>query len=321
MNEQILNICQVSLARDIEIIKENYDNFNLYYKNLRFHIICPKKEIETFKKELNKKNINIYEEDSILALEEFHNIFISLASNISYKNQFNERLKWYYQQILKISFVCEFIKNRKENMVIWDADTVLLKKINFFKSKNFSEIYGNIFEFHKAYFVTVKDILNHLPNYFVSSLNQFISITVDEWLFLEKIFNLKILKKESKSSVWISKIILSSIFLKHNNYNGSLFSEYELIGLSKLIKSAKKQKIILFLRAGLDGKLTRSQISICKIFNFLHVTYEHSHLNSNSIGMLNRNQNWLNFVKILIKNLFKFYLRKFRYEFLYYIKK
>ena len=32
MNEQILNICQVSLARDIEIIKENYDNFNLYYK-------------------------------------------------------------------------------------------------------------------------------------------------------------------------------------------------------------------------------------------------------------------------------------------------
>ena len=43
-----------------------------------------------------------------------------------------------------------------------------------------------IFEFHKAYFVTVKDILNHLPNYFVSSLNQFISITVDEWLFLEK---------------------------------------------------------------------------------------------------------------------------------------
>ena len=49
---------------------------------------------------INKKNINIYEEDSILAFEEFHNIFISLASNISYKNQFNERLKWYYQQIL-----------------------------------------------------------------------------------------------------------------------------------------------------------------------------------------------------------------------------
>ena len=32
-----LVICQVSLANNIPIIKENYDNFTRFYKNLMFY--------------------------------------------------------------------------------------------------------------------------------------------------------------------------------------------------------------------------------------------------------------------------------------------
>ena len=35
-----LNICQVALARDLPIIKENVKEFNKYYSNINFFIIC-----------------------------------------------------------------------------------------------------------------------------------------------------------------------------------------------------------------------------------------------------------------------------------------
>ena len=46
--------------------------------------------------------------------------------------------------------------------------------------------------------------------------------------------------------------------------------------------------------------------AIIKFLNFKHVTYEHSHPNKNSEGMLERNQTWLAFWGILIKSLSNF---------------
>ena len=76
-------------------------------------------------------------------------------------------------QILKITFSLNFIAKNKTGIIIWDADTIILKKINFFK-KGLSIKYGNFFEFHKAYYLTNKEILKDTPNYFISFLNQFI---------------------------------------------------------------------------------------------------------------------------------------------------
>jgi hypothetical protein len=45
-----LNICQVALARDLPIIKENIKEFNKYYSNINFFIICPSKELKIFSK-------------------------------------------------------------------------------------------------------------------------------------------------------------------------------------------------------------------------------------------------------------------------------
>ena len=48
------------------------------------------------------------------------------------KKDFENRLSWYYQQALKISFVIDFVNRFKKKVVIWDADTIILKKIKFF---------------------------------------------------------------------------------------------------------------------------------------------------------------------------------------------
>ena len=41
-SQKKLVICQISLANNIPVIKENYYNFNKLYNNLLFFIICLK---------------------------------------------------------------------------------------------------------------------------------------------------------------------------------------------------------------------------------------------------------------------------------------
>ena len=132
MQNEKINICQVSLARDISIVKENYFNFIKLYKNLKFYIICQNKDLSLFKSIFDFENCKIVNEDEILSLKDFRNIFTNLSKNLNYREEFEQRLTWYYQQVLKLSFAIDFIYKSKEKIVIWDADTIILKKINFF---------------------------------------------------------------------------------------------------------------------------------------------------------------------------------------------
>ena len=131
---------------------------------------------------------------------------------------------------------------------------------------------------------------------------------------------LKLNKNNNQTGSTISKIILQNIFKKHSVYNGSLFSEYEFIGISNYILQKKRQKPLFLLRSGLNGKLTNIQLKIARLVNVKHITYEHSHLNNLSQGMLERKQSWWSFIKIIFKDLIKFYLRNLRHTFNFYLK-
>tara|TARA_B110000483_G_scaffold29091_1_gene35267 strand:+ start:1250 stop:2227 length:978 start_codon:yes stop_codon:yes gene_type:complete len=315
-----INICQISLARDIPIILENYRFFKKFYTSFEITIICPNKEILEFKKKLNFKEFIIINEENIISFEEFSNIFEELSNGVEYQYLFRKRLNWYYQQILKLSHVLSFVKQKKENIIIWDADTIILNKINFFKGE-LSVKYGTLFEFHKAYYITNKSIIGDCPKYFISSLVQFIGLSVSEYDFLiNNIVDFDIFETKETISFQLSKIILRNIFSIHKMYNGSLFSEYELIGISNYMFRKSKQKAIFTLRGDLDGILSNSQILIARIFNVKHVTYEHTYPNLNSKGMLGRKQQWLKFIKILFKEFVKFNLRNLRHNFNYYYK-
>jgi len=314
----MLNICQVSLSRDIPLILDNYYSFKKFYKKFKIFIICPIKEIDEFKKKLNFKEFHFTSEDTVISFKEFNDIFEKLSVNLDFKGEFKTRLSWYYQQILKLSFIVDFVSIKKENIIIWDADTIILKKIDFFDN-NYSIKYGTLFEFHKPYFKTNEGMIGKNPDYFISSLVQFIGITTLECQHLVKNY-LKLNKNNNQTGSAISKIILQNIFKIHRAYNGSLFSEYEFIGISNYILQKKKQKPLFLLRAGLNGKLTNMQLKIAKLVNVKHITYEHSHLNNLSQGMLERKQSWWNFIKIIFKDLIKFYLRNIRHTFNFYMK-
>ena len=318
MLSEKLNVCQVSLAGNIPIIKRNYKNFCKFYDKPIFFIICPNKEFKIFKRNFNSNQIRIIKENSIISFGDFKKIFLNLSKKINYKNEFKKRLNWYYQQILKISFVCDYVKFNKKNMIIWDADTIILNKINFFNMP-YSIRYGSVFEFHRSYYITNKNIFGFLPNYFVSSLLQFMALTPKENFFLIKNLKKFMRKKNSKTSHWISKIVFKAIFKKHKIYNGSLFSEYELMGMSKLIYKNRQQKILIYLRNNLNGQLTNLQMRICKFLKFAHITYEHTYVNKRSRGMLKRNQTWFSFLKILLNRISNFLYRSAKHKLFYYL--
>lgn len=303
-SEDYLNICQVTLARDLPIIKENIIEFNKYYSNVNFFIICPLKEIEPFLK-IRENNIKIINEESIISFKNFKKIFLNNLKNASYFQEIQLRLNWYYQQVIKISFIMDFVKNNNKRMIIWDLDTIILKKINFF-IKDYSIKHATINEFFKAYYLTNKTIFGYLPNFFLSSLLQFASLTKLENEFLIKNLNNFILKNNFSTAEWISNIVSLAIYKTYQNYNGSMFSEYELIGMSNIFLTNNIQKIILTLRNNLNGKLTELQKNIARILGFYHITYEHSRKNTNSSGMLFRNQSWGSYFKILTKIFLKF---------------
>ena len=320
MNNTNLNICQVSLNRDIPLIIENYNNFKkLYNEEITYSIVCPHDQIDEFRKKLKFEKLNIIDEDAIIKFSNFKSIYNELNIKINYKDEFNLRLKWYYQQALKITFALNFIKNKNQNLVIWDADTIILKKIDFFKD-NVSVKYGNFFEYHKDYYETNKEIFDKVPKYFISFLNQFIAMSVSECNFFLNNYLKDDFEKKDLGLI-ISKLIFRSIFNKHKIYKGSLFSEYEFLGQSNYILNNVRQKPILFLRFGLNGKLTVFQNLLAKILGYRHVTYEHAHTSNNNLGMLNRNQSWIVFFKIIFKNLSKFYLKCIIHIFMYNLNK
>ena len=312
MNKSVLNFCQISLKNNIPIIIENYFELKKLYKNIKIFIVCPEKDFVEFKQKINFDEVSILSEEKIISFEIFKEIYEKNSKDILYKNNFESRLNWYYQQILKISFVLNFIKVKKENIIIWDADTLILKKIDFFFN-NSSIYYGTFNEFHNQYFETNKTILNFQEKFHISFLTQFASLTTDEGKLI--LDTLKLDNYDDKKLYLnLSELILKSIFKTHKIYNGSMFSKYELIGQINYENKLKKQKPILSLRFGLNGKLTNFQKFIAKILNFKHVTYENSHFKKESVGMLERKQTNTYFFFLILKNLIKFRIRNFRFN-------
>ena len=313
--KQKLNLCQVSLKGNIPIIIENHRKLKLFYKDFNIFIICPKKDLNLFKKKLKYSEFIIISEDQILSFSKFQKIFYKLSKKYKFKTLFKKRLSWYYQQILKLAFVFYFLKKDNKRIILWDADTVITKKINFF-SGDFSSKFGTFTEFHKSYFEINKVLLGQIPKYFISSVVQFGSITSFESKILMKKLKIKG-NKINEIANNLSTLIMREIFLMDASYNGSLFSEYELIGNFKILIKPEKQNMIASLRKGLKGILSSKQLYLLNLLNITNVTYEHTHKNTNSMGMLKRRVSWYDFIIVVFKTKLKFYYNLIKHNVLF----
>jgi hypothetical protein len=309
---KIINIVQISLKREFIIIKSNIESFkNLYPEfKLKFKLICPKKDIKYFKK-IENKDVEIISEDNLINKKKFRKIFLSY--NTKNNSIIKRRVNWYYSQCLKIIYI---LKNCKKNNILWESDSILIKKINFFnENKKNSVNYGNLYEFHQPYYNTNKIILKKLPNKFISGLNLFSAITVDENRFIKKKLEKYIPKYKMNIGRWIAHIISRSI-LESKNIDKSLFADYELLNITKMLKNKKKQKIIKFFRVYLQGFLNKNQIKLLKILNYKFITYEYYHRKIEKFSeFIKINQSWYQLTKIIVRQEFNLLKKYFKFIF------
>ena len=201
---------------------------------------------------------------------------------------------------------------------MWDADTIPLCKIEFFKN-NESALYGSLIEFHQPYFKTMETIFGTLPFKFSAFTVQFFTCTYTEVKFLESKLNQYCQKmKDMTIGHWIAKIVIQSTYETHKLMDDSFFSEQELVGLSAMLGGISTQLPISYLRWNFDGLLTPSQIFFVRILGFKHITYE-------NMGQLKgKKQSWINLIYLVRKEIYKqhpysllnFSIRKFILKFL-----
>lgn len=126
---------------------------------------------------------------------------------------------WYFQQLLKLGFVFHSGPSF-EHYIIWDADTILLRPLEFIDSRG-RMIFTKAEEYHAPYFANYRKLLGHEPRREFSFISQ--HIIVNKTILREMLA--KIESRIPGDDNWAWKIMRSL-----TGDDANLFSEYEVYG-------------------------------------------------------------------------------------------
>jgi hypothetical protein len=269
----------VCSASDIQTWRRTSLSLLEFIPSRHHAVIVPDNDISLFKT-LTDKKITVIPETAYIG-----DLKIRLAERMSNKN----RIGWYLQQFIKLAVLKEARSN--ENYLIWDADTVALRKIGFFERSGTVQFYVGT-ENHTPYFDTIKKLLG---------LDK-----VATFSFIAQTFPCK--------GIWAKEFFqyiedrcqdnyVNAIIDRANLNESSGFSEYETLGSFILnrfedqikIKSDKWLRTGPGLIGGIDN-LDRQPYKQL-LHEFDHVTFEHWH---EPFGTL-RNQSQ-EFIQQFLKN-------------------
>ena len=137
----------VCSAKDIETWKISSEFMLRNIESKNYLVVVPDDEVNLFRCVTDKK-INIVA-DSVYVGD----LRSKLLEYCSVKYEGAHRVGWYIQQFIKLSVLKE--SRSTENFLIWDADTVPLKKLRFFDAQGNVHFYvGN--EHHLPYFDSIR---------------------------------------------------------------------------------------------------------------------------------------------------------------------
>jgi hypothetical protein len=126
-----------------------------------------------------------------------------------------ERSGWYLQQFLKINAILDLVLSDDDYVLIWDSDTIPLKKLEFVEDSNAKRlIFYSGTEHHKPYFLTLKTVFG-----------------------IERVGNFSFIAQCLPTKVsWVREMLypfsdyVDSILKVIPGESSSEFSEYETIG-------------------------------------------------------------------------------------------
>ena len=132
------------------------------------------------------------------------------------------RSGWYIQQFLKMIY-CKICQDKY--YLIWDSDTIPVKKVNMFNNNNGKPFFDVKTEYHEPYFITMKNIFPELgKKYDYSFISEHMIINTK---LMKNMINRISNNKNLIGDTWYEKII-NCIDINHITWSG--FSEFETYG-------------------------------------------------------------------------------------------
>lgn len=198
-------------------------NYKILRKYLSFDnlILIGNEEVKNLVKELNDSKVKFKDENKLLPDGNLN--YQSIKKLIEKRNGNGKRAGWYLQQFLKLgySYMC-----KNEYYIVWDSDTVPLKKVDFFNKKG-QPYFDMKTEYHKPYFDTIKVLFNDkyekaIPKSFISEHMVFKTKYVQE--MLSAIEN----NENISGDKFYEKIINAIVRIQDLNNSG--FAEFETYG-------------------------------------------------------------------------------------------
>lgn len=220
MMDSIISACAI---KDLEVWKESSKRIVQFIPAKNYIVVVPNAELALFKK-YSPGNYSVINEDDVIGSLNLAQIRAILP------NEYKFRSGWYLQQFLKIA-IANNLDDENGFSLIWDADTVPLKEINFLSGENKLQFFMGS-EFHPPYFSTIKKLLNLEKLVEQSFIAQSLPFR-HKWIkaFIKSI-------EDRHKEHWANAIMNCS---QLDNISG--FSEYEAIG-TFVVKNFSDEVII-----------------------------------------------------------------------------
>jgi hypothetical protein len=280
----------VTLERNKYTVREGLESLRkLYRKGFSYAVIVPKKSVDIFTDFLANYDVSVVDESTILDFSKFESLARSVCAKLSCNDLEIvldlERLGWYYQQVLKLSYLIENSASAPLTMI--DADTILLSKLPFFNGCR-SNLFATPYEKNKPYLQTMHSIFGNSLSYdkWTSTTCQIISLSpVECKSFIEELYMYLPRYGDESIGEWIARIVLFSVASTHSCVASSLISEQDFVGYFLRTRFKAFPRKLFFLRSGISRRLTKNQIRFITLMGVKHLTYEHWQITAENLKM------------------------------------
>jgi len=204
---QIVSTC---IVRDLPVYRITFESLRTHLPDAEVHVIIRKEDFKKFRNACGDELIMWDEAKMIptMSLLELSKLPLPF---------FPEGAGWYFQQFLKFSFVN--VSNNDTHFLIWDADTILLRPLDFFDESG-RPIYTRAEEYNHPYFETFLALLGIVPKREFSFISQ-------HQIIDKKILRQLLAEVESRNG---GKSWPWAIMGNLKGIGTNLFSEYETYG-------------------------------------------------------------------------------------------
>jgi hypothetical protein len=149
-----IDIVVTCLKRDLPLLERAYRNLKIHTPIKHLNVITPKENFPEFERTLGP-DVILHDENVMIAGVTLEKLKVIPMAKMSQGHG------WYFQQLLKLQFA--FLNEENDYYLIWDADTIPLRHMEFFDEKNRMWI-TKATEYHQPYFKTYRNLLGEEPN-------------------------------------------------------------------------------------------------------------------------------------------------------------